>query len=51
VQPNGALVWYQHEGFRTGAMKWLKPVQIASGWNGFVQVFPRMWGTPVNNLH
>jgi sphingomyelin phosphodiesterase len=51
VQPNGALIWYQHEGFRTGAVKWLKPVQIASGWNGFGQVFPRMWGTPVNNVH
>jgi hypothetical protein len=47
LRPDGALLWYEHEGYRDGKAGWLGPIQVAADWGAFVQVFPRMTGTPI----
>jgi hypothetical protein len=46
LQADGALLWYQHDGYQDGTVRWQGPTQVAVGWGSFVQVFPRIWGTP-----
>jgi len=39
-------LWYQHDGYRDGSMRWQGPAQIQADWGNFVHVFARMEGTP-----
>lgn len=35
---DGRLLWYQHDGFNDGSMKWKGPLEVASHWT-FARIF------------
>jgi hypothetical protein len=39
IEPNGVLLWYQHEGRVQGSTAWSGPNTVGSGWNNFQRVF------------
>jgi len=44
IQPDGTLLWYSHDGFRTGARlgepgAWRGRTPVGNGWNGFTGAF------------
>jgi hypothetical protein len=47
LRADGVLLWYEHEGYRDGKPAWIGPVQVGADWGVFLQVFPRMTGTPI----
>ena len=49
IKQTGEVLWYKHEGYKDGTMRWQAPVEIAVDWNDFQFVFPRMLG-PQNSL-
>lgn len=47
LRADGVLLWYENEGYRDGKPAWVGPIQVAADWGVFLQVFPRMTGTPI----
>lgn len=39
ITPDGRLLWYRHDGFQDGTMRWTGPVDVGSGWQSFTRVF------------
>jgi len=44
IQPDGTLLWYRHDGYRTGAGletpgAWRGRTPVGTGWNGFTSAF------------
>ncbi|RYX83329.1 hypothetical protein EON83_15005 [bacterium] len=42
IKPTGELMYYQHLGWRTGAMKWGVNAVVAKGWGDYDTVFARV---------
>lgn len=40
LRPDGQLVWYRHEGARSGEVNWQGPRMVGQGWQRFKFVFP-----------
>jgi hypothetical protein len=40
VTPDGALLWYRHDGFVYGEPRWKGPVRVGSGWQSFTKIIP-----------
>jgi sphingomyelin phosphodiesterase len=39
LTPDGRLLWYRHDGYQDGSMRWTGPVEVARGWQGYTHVF------------
>ena len=39
IRPDGALLWYYHDGRNQGSFEWQGPKQVGTGWQSFRQVF------------
>ncbi len=46
LQTNGDLLWYRHEGWEDGTMKWLDPIKVGDGYGEFTHLFVRVTGPP-----
>lgn len=49
IQPNGDLLWYRHEGFHNGTVKWTnggKGIKVGRGWQFFKFVFAMQPSVP-----
>lgn len=42
IKQTGEVLWYKHDGYADGTMRWQQPVEIAADWKDFQFVFPRM---------
>ncbi len=45
IKQTGEVLWYKHDGYADGTMRWQQPVEIAADWKDFQFVFPRMLGS------
>ena len=45
IRQTGEVLWYKHDGYTDGSMRWQQPVEIAADWKDFQFVFPRMTGS------
>ncbi len=40
LKRNGDLVWYRHDGYQNGEVKWAGPLTVGTGWNSFTKIIP-----------